>query len=78
MPSSLEHLRTFSERPHMSTEQRKGAERACSGAGCECVEHCGSAINREAVYQRGAMRALIIHVCGSFHGHKYDVEPEKP
>ena len=43
MPSSLEHLQTFSERPHMSTEQRKGAERACCGAGCECVERCGSA-----------------------------------
>ena len=43
MPSLLGHLRTFSERPHMSTEQRKGAGRACSGAGCECVERCESA-----------------------------------
>ena len=37
--------------------ERKGASRACSGAGCECVEHCGSA-------EHEAMRSLIIHVCG--------------
>ena len=50
-------LADICERPHMSTEQRKGASRACSGAGCECVEHCGSA-------EHEAMRSLIIHVCG--------------
>ena len=33
MPSSLEHLRTFSERPHMSTEQRKAAKAAEAGRG---------------------------------------------
>ena len=48
-------LADICERPHMSTEQRKGASRACSGAGCECVEHCGSA-------EHEAMRSLIIHV----------------
>ena len=33
MPSPLGHLRTFSERPHMSTEQRKAAIAAAAGRG---------------------------------------------
>ena len=33
----------FVSATHMSTEQRKGAGRACRGAGCECVERCESA-----------------------------------
>ena len=71
MPGSLEHLRTFSQTacgllaPHTMSnvllrnpsEQRKGAERACSGAGCECVEHCESAKARSNA-------GLIIHVYG--------------
>ena len=31
MPSPLEHLRTFDERPNMSTEQRKAARAAAAG-----------------------------------------------
>ena len=31
MPSSLEHLQTFDERPNMSTEQRKAAKAAAAG-----------------------------------------------
>ena len=56
MPSSLEHLRTFSERPHMSTEQRKAAKVAAARRGANVWSIAGAP-------KRGAMRALIIHVC---------------
>ena len=46
MPSSLGHLRTFSERPHMS--KKTGNANVWSIAGAP---------------KRGAMRALIKHVC---------------
>ena len=55
MPSSLEHLRTFSERPHMSTEHRKAARAAAAGQGTNVWSIAGAP-------ERGAMRALIIHV----------------
>ena len=42
MPSSLEHLRTFSERPHMSIE-KFFAQNAQKRSGCEWVERCVSA-----------------------------------
>ena len=57
MPSSLEDLRTFSERPHMSTEQRKAAKAAAARRGANVWSIAGAP-------KRGAMRALIIHVCG--------------
>ena len=57
MPSSLEHLRTFSERPHMSTEQRKAARAAAAGRGANVWSIAGAP-------ERGAMRVLIIYVCG--------------
>ena len=71
MPSSLGHLKTFSERPHMSTEQRKGAGRACSGAGCECVEHCASAKARSnACFNHKCLRVPAL-------GHKYNQSSEE-
>ena len=56
MPSSLGHLWTFSERPHMSTEQRKAATAAAARRGANVWSIAGAP-------KRGAMRALIIHVC---------------
>ena len=50
-------LADICERPHMSTEQRKDAEAAAAGRGANVWSIAGAP-------ERGAMRALIIYVCG--------------
>ena len=52
MPSSLEHLRTFSERPHMSMERFLVPKRQKSRE-CEWVERCESA-------ERAKQRVVLI------------------
>ena len=47
---------------HRATQGRQSGRR---GAGCECVEHCGSAKARSnACFNHTCLRALA-------HGHKY-------
>ena len=50
-------LADICERPHMSTEQRKAAKAAEAGRGANVWSIAGAP-------ERGAMRALIIYVCG--------------
>ena len=50
-------LADICERPHMSTEQRKAAKAAAAGRGANVWSIAGAP-------KRGAMRSLIIHVCG--------------
>ena len=56
MPSPLGHLRTFDERPNMSTEQRKAVERPQRGE----VRMFGALRERQCAEQ---CVVLFIHVC---------------